>query len=105
MIPSPTLCAHCGARYSSPAEARQHEATCPHNPDRMGRHALIEQPSDMQVYYGAPGPKHARPEHPDPLAHYGSQARQSEMARGVMSVAFAEMSTAARGLMALGVRA
>ncbi len=69
-----------------------------------GRHALIEQPSDTQVYYGAPGPKHARPEHPDPLAHYGSQARQAEMARGLMSVAFAEMSAAARGLMALGVR-
>lgn len=104
MIPAIALCAHCGARYSSPAEARDHEARCPHNPHRGGRHSLIENPSDTQVYYGAPGPKHARSERPNPLAHYVSQARQAEMTAALMEIACPQVAADARGLMGLGVR-
>lgn len=58
-----------------------------------GRHALNSVPDDVQVYYGRPAPRHARPECPDPRAHYESQARQSRVARslGLWGIATAEM--------------
>lgn len=111
MIPALVLCVHCGARFSSAAEAHQHEAQCPHNPDRVGRHALIEQPADSQVYYGA-GDRTARPRDvgsqpwvPMVLARDTAGLSTRGLATdGLMGVAFAEMSAAARGFMALGVR-